>query len=61
MDKMGKRYLTQKEAEYYTGMGKTTLWSLMKGAVIQPTYAGRKFYDKNDIDRRIEAMKGKVE
>ena len=58
MDDMEKRYLTQKEAEYYTGMGETTLFRIMKGAVIQLTYCGRKFYDKKDIDARIEAMKG---
>ena len=58
MDNIEKRYLTQKEAEYYTGMGETTLLRIMKGAVIQPTYCGRKFYDKKDIDARIEAMKG---
>ena len=46
MDNIEKRYLTQKEAEYYTGMGETTLLRIMKGAVIQPTYCGRKFYDK---------------
>ena len=52
MDNIEKRYLTQKEA------GETTLLRIMKGAVIQPTYCGRKFYDKKDIDARIEAMKG---
>ena len=31
MDNIEKRYLTQKEAEYYTGMGETTLFRIMKG------------------------------
>lgn len=60
MKDMEKRYLTQKEAEYYTGMGETTLSRLMKGLVIQGTheYGCRKFYDKKDIDARMQALKG---
>ena len=59
MNDMEKRYLTQKEAEYYTGMGETTLSRLMKGLVIQGTNAyGCRFYDKKDIDARIQALKG---
>ena len=58
MDKIEKRYLTQKEAEYYTGMGETTLSRIMKGAVIHSEYGSRRFYDKKDIDARIEALKG---
>ena len=58
MKDMEKRYLTQKEAEYYTGMGETTLFRIMKGAVIHSAYGSRRFYDKKDIDARIEALKG---
>lgn len=58
MDKIEKRYLTQKEAEHYTGMGETTLSRIMKGVVIHSAYGSRRFYDKKDIDARIEALKG---
>ena len=58
MKDIEKRYLTQKEAEYYTGMGETTLFRIMKGAIIQSAYRSRILYDKKDIDARIEALKG---
>lgn len=61
MEKVEKRYLTQREAEYYTGMGEKKLLYLMRGLVIQSQSMGRRFYDKNDIDARIAVMKGKVQ
>jgi hypothetical protein len=60
MNNIEPRYLTQKQAEQYTGMGKTSLWKLVGDLVIQDGEGERKFYDIQDIDARMQKRKGKV-
>jgi hypothetical protein len=55
-----KRYLNQKEAEVYTGMGKVNLADLMHGHVIRLANTNgtvtctRRYYDKHIIDERMK-------
>lgn len=60
MNNIEPRYLTQKQAEQYTGMGRTSLWELVGDLVIQDEEGERKFYDIQDIDARMQKRKGKV-
>jgi hypothetical protein len=60
MNNIEPRYLTQKQAEQYTGMGRVTLWSLVGDLVIRERPGERRYYDRQDIDRRMHKRKGQA-
>lgn len=60
MNNIKPRYLTQKQAEQYTGMGRVSLWALVGDLVIRERPGERRYYDKQDIDNRMHKMKGQA-